>query len=250
MVYGGGRVKAISIFLLALWWGSAASIRAQSRKKPKEPPLVHVIVEFIEVEHLDYSDWLLGNRLDSDANDLRVDVQKWITAGRGKIIETVVCTVKSGRRGKTRSGDEYVFPTEFDPPEVPNKVSLSGKASTPITPVGATAFETKNLGVTLEVDPVLGYDQVTIDLNLAPDIVKLKEKIQWPSPKGRSKSSVDMPIFHSMRITTQVTTFSGRYVLLGTTRPLKASDPKRNSPLILQFVRADVAKAKTDAVKE
>jgi len=239
-------VKAVSILFLLLWCCGKAGAKAQS----KEPPLIHVVVEFIEVEHLDYSDWLLENRIDHDATDLRASVQEWISNSRGKVIETAACTVASGKRGKTQSGKDYIFPTEFDPPKVPKKVVLSGKETVPITREKGADPETRYLGTVLEIHPFLDPNQITIDLHLAPSIVKLKHKTQWPSQKEKSISSVEMPIFQKMKVTTMVSAYSGHYTLLGTNRPLKASDPIRKNPLILQFVRADIMKKGDESVEK
>ena len=44
----------------------------------------------------------------------------------------------------------------------------------PVTPTTPTAFETRNTGVTLEVEPVVGPDGITIDLNLVPQVVEFE----------------------------------------------------------------------------
>ena len=54
--------------------------------------------------------------------------------------------------------------------------------TTPVTPTTPTAFETRNTGVTLEVEPVVGPDGVTIDLNLVPQVVEFEGFINYGSP--------------------------------------------------------------------
>lgn len=202
---------------------------------------LQVISETIEVEASDFSDWLFEHRMAGDATPLRKEVQKWIGAGRGVVIETCLVSVKSGSRTKTESGNETIYPTEFDPPELPNDLDLSGKSKAPNTVVGGTAFETRNEGVNFEVDPVLGFDGITVDLNLVTELVKQTSRIRWPVSKEQLPSSVEMPVFLTQRVTTQVTLVSGRYVLLGSSRTKKGSTPERKEPMILHFVRADVA---------
>ena len=51
-----------------------------------------------------------------------------------------------------------------------------------VTPTTPTAFETRNTGVTLEVEPVVGPDGVTIDLNLVPQVVEFEGFINYGSP--------------------------------------------------------------------
>src|SRR5256885_8461855 len=45
-----------------------------------------------------------------------------------------------------------------------------------VTPTTPNAFDTRNTGVTLEIEPVVGPDGVTIDLNLVPQIVRSEER--------------------------------------------------------------------------
>gem|GEM_PF-1391909 len=254
MVHEGGQVRyrlivSVSFFVALLSVDGLIDAHAQSKPTEDKRPLIRVIVEYIKVEQLDYSDWLLKNRLEHDATELHATAQKWVNKGRGKIIETVIRTAISGQRGKVRSQDDYVYPSEFDRPKIPGQVALSGKTSAPVTSMQAAAFKTRKLGITLKVDPILASDQVTIDLNLAPEIVELKGETQWPSQKERDATSIKMPIFHSIKIITQVATFPGRYYLLGTSRPRKAVVSQRGNPLILQFVRADFATTKGGATR-
>ena len=153
----------------------------------------------------------------------------------------ILVAARSGQRAKVESVDEYVYPTEYNPPKIPNDVTLKDGAEAPIAATSPTAFETRNLGTTLEVDPVLGADNHTVDLSLAPENVKLKGVEQWHKKTTDPRFLTHFPTFYTMKISTQVTSQDGRYAFLGTTRPLKATNPKRKDPLVLQFVRSDVA---------
>ncbi len=228
------RFAASSLFVLV----ASCSLPATA---DEEKVNLQVVSETIEVEAPDFSDWLFEHRMEEDATPLREEVQKWIATGRGVVLETCVVSVKSGSRTKAESGDETIYPTEFDPPELPNALDLSGKSEAPNTVVGGTAFETRNEGVNFEVDPVLGVDGATVDLNIVTEVVKQTSRIRWPVSKEQLPSSVEMPVFRTQRVTTQVTLMSGRYVLLGSSRAKEGSTPERKEPMILHFVRADVA---------
>src|SRR6185437_15441943 len=103
-------------------------------------------------------------------------------------------TTKSGQRAVIEIVREFRYPTQFQPPQIPQTVgSFSGQSSgtlipvgnsgtTPVTPTTPTAFETRNTGVTLEVEPVVGPDGVTIDLNLVPQVVEFEGFINYGSP--------------------------------------------------------------------
>lgn len=201
---------------------------------------IHILVEFIEVSHPDFSDWMLENRITGDGTPLRREVQTWIRREKATILNSVLVTARSGQRAKVESIHEHIYPTEFTPQAIPNTLTQAGKSEVPTTGISPTAFEQRNLGVTLEVDPVLGNDNLTIDLNLAPEMVQLEGFTTWPNEDVDPKYRAEVPVFYSMKTTTQVTTLDGRYALLSTLRPLESADPERPDALVLLFVRADV----------
>ncbi|PYL80219.1 MAG: type II and III secretion system protein, partial [Verrucomicrobia bacterium] len=100
-------------------------------------------------------------------------------------------TTKSGQRAVIEIVREFRYATQFTPPQVPNITGGGGGTGTVsisvVTPTTPTAFETRNTGVTLEVEPVVGPDGVTIDLNLVPQVVEFEGFVNYGSP---SRSSV------------------------------------------------------------
>jgi len=128
---------------------------------------------------------------------------------------------RSGQRAKIEVIREFIYPTEYDPPEIPNQVgNTTVGGSFPVTPATPTAFETRNTGVTLEVDPVLGADEFTIDLNLAPEVVEFDGFINYGSPITNgvnvlTPNIINMPVFSTRKVTTQVTIWDGQTIALG-----------------------------------
>lgn len=152
---------------------------------------------------------------------------------------------RSGQRAKIEIIREFIYPTEFDPPEIPQEFGsisndggggLAGLAgggasvnSFPVTPTTPTAFETRNVGVTLEVDPVVGSDGFTIDLNIAPEVVEFEGFVNYGSPittggtdaNGNptqvvlTENKIEQPIFASRKVTTAVTIWDGQTVAIG-----------------------------------
>jgi general secretion pathway protein D len=151
-------------------------------------------------------------------------------------------TTKSGQRAVIEIIREFRYPTEFTPPQIPQTFGSTGSTSTvgvttsssnssfPVTPTTPTAFETRNTGVTLEVEPVVGPDGYTIDLNLVPQVVEFEGFINYGSPitststnpiTGVSQQNVitpnviNQPIFSTRKVTTSVSVFDGSTVVLG-----------------------------------
>ena len=154
-------------------------------------------------------------------------------------------TTKSGQRAVIEIVREFRYPTQFQPPQIPQNFrggdslssSLTGvggaavsAASFPVTPTTPTAFETRNTGVTLEVEPVVGPDGITIDLNLVPQVVEFEGFINYGSPiktvqptlLGTTAQAVTLtdnvinqPIFSARKVTTSVSVWDGQTVVLG-----------------------------------
>jgi general secretion pathway protein D len=151
-------------------------------------------------------------------------------------------TTKSGQRAVIEIVREFRYPTQFQPPQIPQTVGNTGNGvtggttSVPITPTTPTAFETRNTGVTLEVEPVVGPDGTTIDLNLVPQVVEFEGFINYGSPIFASSSSflspitggllnsppslltpnvINQPIFSTRKVTTSVSVYDGSTVVLG-----------------------------------
>jgi general secretion pathway protein D len=155
-------------------------------------------------------------------------------------------TTKSGQRAVVEIVREFRYPTRYTPPQIPQTVGaiattggtslLSGGGTTPVTPTTPTDFTTRNTGVTLEVEPIVGEDGVTIDLNLVPQVTEFEGFINYGSPILAPASSfvssltgglitspasvitpniINQPIFSTRKINTSVSVFDGQTVVLG-----------------------------------
>jgi general secretion pathway protein D len=160
-------------------------------------------------------------------------------------------TTKSGQRAMIEIVREFRYPTQFQPPQIPQTVGavrtdssgiagdlipLGNNSTVPVTPTTPTAFETRNTGVTLEVEPVVGPDGITIDLNLVPQVVEFEGFINYGSPILAPSSSflntltnmitttpqnvitpnvINQPIFSTRKVTTSVSVWDGQTVVLG-----------------------------------
>ena len=144
-------------------------------------------------------------------------------------------TTKSGQRAVIEIVREFRYPTTFTPPQVPSITGGTGGTGTVsievVTPTTPQTFETRNTGVTLEVEPVVGPDGVTIDLNLVPQVVEFEGFINYGSaifgvnPNNISGMTVptvlltnnviNQPIFSTRKVTTNVSVWDGQTVVLG-----------------------------------
>jgi general secretion pathway protein D len=167
-------------------------------------------------------------------------------------------TTKSGQKATITISREFPYPQEFEPPQVPQNsgggsavVGISSVSDPIVTPSFPTDFTTRNLGVTLEVEPQIGPDGYTIDLTLSPEVVDFEGFINYGSPisvpsrqfLGQSlaitgsgtqnevatlldiftpttariltENVINQPIFSTRKVTTNVSVWDGQTVALG-----------------------------------
>jgi general secretion pathway protein D len=149
-------------------------------------------------------------------------------------------TTKSGQRAIVEVVREFRYPRTYTQPQVPSISSstgttvIGGATTVPVvvTPTTPQDWETRNTGVTLEVEPVVGGDGTTIDLNLVPQVVEFEGFINYGSPinavgvntvAGISVSKpveltpnvINQPVFSTRKVTTSVSVYDGQTVVLG-----------------------------------
>lgn len=154
---------------------------------------------------------------------------------------------RSGQQALIESAREFIYPTEYEPPEVPNSIGTltlidvgAGEAFSPTsfsaTPSHPTAFETRKLGTVLEVLPEVSADRTYTDLafNLRMDeflgFVNYGEPIQGGNTQAGfgltgilttgqigevTSNEILLPFFDSVRLNTNVSVATGETIILG-----------------------------------
>jgi type II secretory pathway component GspD/PulD (secretin)/tetratricopeptide (TPR) repeat protein len=146
-------------------------------------------------------------------------------------------TTKSGQRAIIEVVREFRYPKTYTPPQVPSigTTTTTGSQVVPVvvTPTTPQDWETRNTGVTLEVEPVVGGDATTIDLNLVPQVVEFEGFINYGSPINAvgvntiggaistsvpvllTQNVINQPVFSTRKVTTSVSVYDGQTVVLG-----------------------------------
>ena len=161
-------------------------------------------------------------------------------------------TARSGQKATIEVIREFIYPTEYEPPEIPQSVGSTGDggagvSSVPVTPATPTAFETRNTGVTLEIEPTIGENDFMIDLRFVPEIVEFEGFINYGSPimapaqpatfdaflnpvtnllesvltaeaspeSVLTENRIEMPVFSTRRVNTSLTIYDGYTVAVG-----------------------------------
>jgi general secretion pathway protein D len=147
---------------------------------------------------------------------------------------------RSGQKAKIEIIREFIYPTEYEPPQLPQNVGGGnvggvgaigggGGGSFPVTPATPTAFETRNTGVTMEIEPILSANNSVIDITFAPEIVEFEGFINYGSPIQSPSSDalgnpttvtitenrIEMPVFSVRRVNTSLQIYDGHTVAVG-----------------------------------
>lgn len=139
-------------------------------------------------------------------------------------------TTKSGSTAKIEIVREFRYPSQFDPPQLS---ATTGSTYAPVVPNSPSAWDTKNTGITLEVEPTVGPDSYTIELRLAPRVIEFDGFINYGSPIYASvqystpllalpsttfeatPNTINQPVFSTREVETQVSVYDGQTVVMG-----------------------------------
>ena len=194
---------------------------------------VHIEVQMVSMP-LDKGLPLLPNLRDAGSIESAFSqIQTMIAAGDATLIAWPELLTKSGQRAVAEDITEVRYASEFAQPKRPEPTPGGDKKTAPEyahperagAPV-PTAFETRNAGATLEVEPVVSPDGKTIDLNLVPQHVRLLEFASVASGRDANGHDwkIEQPRFFTAKTTTSLTVLSGQRVLLAEFRGPEGSD--------------------------
>lgn len=144
---------------------------------------------------------------------------------------------RSGQQASLEITRELIYPTEFDPPQIPTNVGnqnlVDADTGVPIplplppavvTPSTPTAFEMRRTGVVLNVTPEIAEDGRSVDVTLNPEFTDFAGFVNYGSPINSvtdglfyelTPNLIFQPIFDMKRIVTSVKVWDGATVVLG-----------------------------------
>ena len=222
------------------------------------PWMIRTQVEFIEVSHEQLTELLFTDEPPSaDATPLRKRLKEMVRAGQAKMLDTMLANSRSGEKTTVESIEELIYPTEYEPWELPNEVDVPDKPQglTPsdreglailVAAATPTSFETRKLGNTLEIEATIAGNNKKIDLGFTSDMVWHTGDTVWGKRKDPSGNvcQISMPDFYSMRMSTHLTCIPGQYNLAGVLSPKNAEGEIDTSRKVMVFVRCQVLEVK------
>ncbi|MEM6912006.1 MAG: Amuc_1098 family type IV pilus outer membrane protein [Verrucomicrobiota bacterium] len=160
--------------------------------------------------------------------------------GTDLLIQPSVVT-KSGQRARIDIFKEFWYPSEYDPPELPDSVGfaplegIDGDGDVelivnaerfPVTPANPTAFVQTYDGVSLEVDPIIDAGGKLVELNLVPEVREFEGFVNYGTPitelisgarepTVRTENRILQPVFRIIRNQTSVSVYDGQTLVMG-----------------------------------
>lgn len=148
---------------------------------------------------------------------------KMVNANESKQEALICVTTRSGQRSSSEAITEYVYPAEY------------GESDTP------AAYETRNIGITLEVEAIVDPKTGEIEMRVAPEHVTMTGINEW----GPDDAKQAMPQFESRRLSTVTRMSQDMPRLLGTVnRPAGPQEKEASAPNQIWIAFATVSRVK------
>lgn len=164
-------------------------------------------------------------------------VMRGLSQKKGVDMMTCPSTVsRSGQASRIQVIREFIYPTEYEPPELPQTISSVelyvngvfagslGNNSFPVTPATPTAFTKRDVGVVLDVVPTADANKQYVDVALNPSItdfdgfVNYGTPINAPSGTGTvqvTDNAILMPVFSRQSVSTNLSVRDGYTMVIG-----------------------------------
>ncbi len=159
-------------------------------------------------------------------------------------------TVKPGQLAHIELVRDFIYPTEYEPPEVPQPIlnnndtddtddvdTGTGSGFLPVTPSHPTAFETRKLGKMIDVEPTVAADNKTVNVNILMDFTEFSGFINYGSPITAqgillTDNEILMPVFDAIKETTNVNVWDGQTIAIGGFHGESVIDTEDKVPLL------------------
>lgn len=155
-------------------------------------------------------------------------------SGNAHLVSAPKVTTLNNQRAQIEMVEEFIYPGEFEvtPPTIAGRYrevtqttpttsiwTREATGSSIITPGIAVPvnFETRDIGIILNVTPSVGADRKTITLTLIPEISEFIDWIDYGVKAGIGWNAIPIkkPIFETRNVTTSVVINDGETVVLG-----------------------------------
>jgi hypothetical protein len=109
------------------------------------------------------------------------ELQAMLARDEATLLAWPVLWLRHGEFASCETGEEFRYPTEFDPPEAPQGFGTRNRQVTRPTwgDIVPTAFETRMVGSTLGAQAQIDEDGKTVTVSLSPTMVRFLRFSEW-----------------------------------------------------------------------
>lgn len=208
------------------------------------PKMIRVHAEFIEMPQATYTELLSKPSTSANDTQLRAECAELIAGGEARLVESMSVTAIPGQAATVESIAEYIYPTEYDPGEVPQEVNgipPGPDAMALGSPPNPTAFDIKNTGSTLEVEAQIDVNETFIELRFTPTIVYFVDNLNYGADEHRGAAGpILMPQFYVLSVRTGASLINGQPTMVAAHSPKNEEGFTDSSRKIMLFMRADL----------
>lgn len=238
-------------FLVAGWAFAAPPVEevcpfAPGDEEGGEPIMIRVYLEFVELPHERVTE-LLQKKDTAIDGAMHKEVRALVKKKEARIKESIMVMARPGQKATVESIMEYIYPSEYEPPGF---IGLTPLGDLPVIPMalrGRTwwpAFESRNVGTMLEIEPNVGADESVIDLRFAPELVWVMRHEVWYKHRDQwGEQNDQFPVFEDVRVSTGMTLKAGRFSFVSVFTPMLKNGGRDPEKRMMLFVRADIVSA-------
>jgi hypothetical protein len=158
-------------------------------------------------------------KLKREKGNIYPELLKLLEKKEAVMEEFAILKATVGLKARMQSVEGLIYPTEYDPPETPNKFSKllgNGKlAESLVVPSTPTSFEVRDLGVEMAFSIDSLETPTTVLANLSFSLVTSLGIDRW----GEAKAEAEMPRFRVQGLEKKIQLASGKPTLIGTMSP-------------------------------
>ena len=124
-------------------------------------------------------------------------------------------------------------------------ITGGGQSSFPVTPATPTAFETRELGITLEVLPVADANRRYVDITLNPEVVEFDGFVNYGSPintttpgifgpttRTLTENAILMPVFSARKVNSNIVVGDGATIVIAGLLRDEIQDVEDKTPVL------------------
>jgi general secretion pathway protein D len=152
---------------------------------------------------------------------------------------------RSGQASSISMVREFIYATEYEPPELPNSTGITSGNITPVTPATPTAFETKDVGITMEVLPVVDENKQYVSVTLSPTFSDFDGFVNYGSPINTTvdgllgpetatvtDNTILMPVFSKQSLSSTIDVADGSTVVIGGLMQDRVQNVEDKTPIL------------------